>query len=241
MSLYGNTQGNLVQELRLQSNDPAARLNWVLGAFYSHNRQTAEQPISENFIINAPWVGFYPPDLAVGQDWGYIGFPGGAPFGGTTTAAQNFFGDNMLPNAVSFLGQWQSVETQVAAFAEGDYKFTEAFKVTGGVRISRNTLDFNAAYLGPENNSKAPFGFPCPTDSCTFGSPTDALAPVYPRSAAHSSETAVTPKIGVAYKSTLRTCSMQRRPRGSDRLARRCACRRSATAIWRPTATPNSR
>jgi iron complex outermembrane receptor protein len=195
MALYDNTQGNFVQELRLQSKDPSARLTWVAGAFYSHDRQSAAEPISENFLINSSWVGFYP----IGTGFGYYGITGGPPFGPGSTAAQNFFGDNMLPNAVSFLGRWRAIEEQLAGFAQADFKVIEQLKLTAGIRVSRNKLDFNAAYLGPENNSNAPFGFPCPTGpTCPFGS--GALAPVYPVSAANSKENAVTPKLGLSYQ-----------------------------------------
>ena len=194
MSRYGNTQGNLVQELRLQSKDQTAKLTWVVGGFYAHNRQTAEQPISQNFLMNANWVGFYP----TSWDWGYYGVNDGAPFGPGHTAAQNFFGDNMLPNGVSFLGVWKAVEEQLAGFAQADYKITDRLKFTAGLRVSSNKLDFDAAYLGPENNSNAPFGFPCPVASCTFGS--GVLAPAYPVSTSHSKENAVTPKFGLSYQ-----------------------------------------
>ena len=194
MALYNNAQGNFIEELRLQSKDSTAPLTWVGGVFFSHDRQSASEPISENFLINSPWVGFYPTALG----YGYYGVTGGQPFGPGSMAAQNFFGDNMLANAVSFSGNWLTVEQQIAGFAQADYKFTDQLKVTAGVRASRNKLDFTASYLGPENNANAPFGFPCPVATCPFGS--GALAPSYPQSAAHSSETAVTPKIGLSYQ-----------------------------------------
>jgi outer membrane receptor protein involved in Fe transport len=194
MALYNNTQGNFVQELRLQSKDSAAPLTWVAGAFYSHDRQSASEPISENFLINSPWVGFYPTALG----YGYYGVTGGPPFGPGYTAAQNFFGDNMLPNAVSFSGTWLTVERQIAGFTQADYKLTDQLKLTAGVRVSSNKFDFTASYLAPENNSNAPFGFPCPVATCPFGS--GAFAPSYPLSATHLSETAVTPKAGLTFQ-----------------------------------------
>ncbi len=194
MALYDNSQGNFVQEVRLQSTDGAARLAWLVGGFYSHDRQSADEPISENFLINSPWVGFYPSASGAG----YYATNGGAPFGPGYTAAQNFFGDNMLANAVSFYGTWQAVETQLAGFTQFDYKLLDQLKLTAGVRVSSNKFDFNAAYLGPENNANAPFGFPCPASSCAFRS--GVLAPSYPLSASNSSETAVTPKFGLAWQ-----------------------------------------
>jgi outer membrane receptor protein involved in Fe transport len=103
----------------------------------------------------------------------------------------------MLANAVSFLGQWKMVEEQLAGFAQADFKITEKFKATAGVRVSRNKLDFTAAYLGPENNANAPFGF-CAAPPCVFGQ--GSSAPEYPRSSTKSAENAVTPKFGLAYQ-----------------------------------------
>ena len=49
-----NAQDNFTQELRIQSNQPDARLRWVLGAFYSNNRQrnieTLIEPSLEQFF-----------------------------------------------------------------------------------------------------------------------------------------------------------------------------------------------
>jgi outer membrane receptor protein involved in Fe transport len=201
MARYDNAQGNFVQEIRLQSKDATARLSWVAGAFYSRDRQSAAEPINQNFLINSPWVGFYPTALG----YGYYGVDGGYPFGPGYTAAQNFFGDTMLPNAVSFLGTWRSVEEQLAGFLQFDYTIVGGLKATAGVRVSHNTLDFNAAYLGPENNANAPFGgsnADCtthlPSGYCAYGS--GELAPSYPVSSSHSAETAVTPKFGLAYQ-----------------------------------------
>ena len=194
MARYDNAQGNFIQELRVQSKDPTARATWLAGLFYSHDRQTAAEPISENFLINSPWVGF---------SQGYNGVNNGPPFGPGFTASQNFFGDNMLPNAVSFLGTWKAAEEQLAGFAQTDITLVDRLKLTVGLRVSRNKLDFNAAYLGPENNSTLPaggFNVSCPAAPafCQFGS--GPLAPSYPVSATHSTETAVTPKVGLAYQ-----------------------------------------
>ena len=194
-ALYNNAQGNFVQELRLQSKSGGA-LDWVVGAFFSHSRQSASEPINENFIVNAPWVGFYPPDLG----WGYVAFNDDVPFGPGHSAFQNFFGDDPLANAVTFLGQWKTVEQQLAAFAQADWKFSDQWKLTLGLRFSRNSLDFDAAYLGPENNANAPFGFnPCDPVLCTYGA-NGELPPTYPTSSVHSSETATTPRIGLSWQ-----------------------------------------
>ena len=50
MALYNNAQENFVEEIRLQSKNDAAALTWVAGAFFSHNTQSASEPISTNFL-----------------------------------------------------------------------------------------------------------------------------------------------------------------------------------------------
>ncbi len=196
MSQYNNAQQNWVQEIRLQSADEE-RLRWVAGAFWSNLEQKAHQPINHNFLIGASWLGFYP--TAFG--YGYYATNDGDPFGPGSTALQNFFGDNTLANAVIFFGEWQMQEKQLAGFAQVDFDITSTITLTAGLRASRNELDFDAAYLAPENNANAPFGFPCadPAD-CTFGS--GAMAPAYPTSSSGSSETAYTPKFGVSWQPT---------------------------------------
>ena len=208
MARYDDSQQNFVQEFRLQSRDSSARLTWVAGLFYSHQKQNAGEPINENFLINSPWVGFYP----TAWGYGYYGVNGGPPFynncgtPGPCTAAQNFFGDNMLANAVSFQGIWKRTDEQFAGYAQFDYKITEQWQVTVGLRVSHNRLDFEGDYLGPENNGNAPFGgdpagfgtgCPIAPAPCAFGS--GPLAPLYPVSNVNLSENATTPKYGVTY------------------------------------------
>jgi len=209
MSSNADAQANAVAELRLQSKDPNARLVWVAGVFYSHVHQSSSTVGSENFLINSPWIGFVP--TAVGA--GYYAVTGGPPFyagcgaAGPCSAAQNFFGDNMLPNATSFLSLGRRTDAQLAGFGQLDYRLTDRLVLTLGLRVSSNTFDFSAYATGPESNSNAPFGgdpagfgSPCPVAPapCAFGS--GALAPSYPASATHGAETATTPKYGLTYR-----------------------------------------
>ncbi len=194
MSQYNNAQRNWVQEVRLQSTGDG-RLSWVAGIFYSDMEQEASQPINHNWMINATWMGFYPTGFGID----YWTTDDGVPFGPGSTALQNFFGDDPLPNAVMFYGEWATQEEQIAGFAQFDYDITDTVTLTAGIRASENKLDFNAAYLGPENNANAPFGFPCPDPGdCTFGS--GAMAPSYPTSSSSGTETSYTPKFGVSWE-----------------------------------------
>lgn len=204
MTDYQNSQKNFVEELRLQSDEPNGRINWVVGAFFSHDTQVAGQPIYVNFTQNSPYIGFgnYPGGFAVA---------GGPPYGPGSTALSNFLGINNGPDSLDYIANWQTIEQQFAGFAQADVKLTEKLKLTAGVRFSHDTLKYNAAFGGPETNGSAPFGLPCiPNTSCAtpadvvqpgqYAVGTGPFTPVFPASNAHSSEDATTPKVGLSYQ-----------------------------------------
>jgi len=202
VSDYINGQRNFVQEFRLQSQNPESRFNWVAGAFYSHDKQIAAQPIYVNFTQNQPVIGFGP---------GFQGFAGGAPYGPGSTALANFLGINNGPNSLDYQANWQTIEEQLAGYLQADFKITDAFKVIAGARFSRNKLSYVAAFGGPETNGAAPFGFPCipntfcasPADFIPVGAyavGTGPFTPVFPSSNTSSTETATTPKVGFEYQ-----------------------------------------
>ncbi|MBS0400280.1 MAG: hypothetical protein JSR95_16575, partial [Proteobacteria bacterium] len=68
-SFMGNQQNNITQELRLQSDDADARINWVVGLFYTHNRQTAVQIVSDPGLSGfiAQMTGGIAPELEDGK------------------------------------------------------------------------------------------------------------------------------------------------------------------------------
>jgi iron complex outermembrane receptor protein len=185
-SLYQNEQRNFVQEVRLQSTDANARLTWVAGVFYSDSKQKGMQDIGVNFLANAPEVGafFFP----------LVGLPlavtDGPPFGPGHSAFENYFGVPPDPNSVLWSIDFATRDRQIAGFAQTDFKLTEQLKLTAGVRVSRNKLDFSADYSHPENNQNAPQGFPAPLP----------IGPLYSSASLNSSETSVTPKIGLSYQ-----------------------------------------
>jgi outer membrane receptor protein involved in Fe transport len=204
MTDYVNSQRNFVQELRLQSDDPGSRISWMVGAFYSHDKQRAGQPIYVNFTQNAPYVGF-------GNYPGGFGVAGGPPYGPGSTALANFLGINNGPNSLDYTADWQTLEEQLAGFAQADFKLTEKLKLTTGVRFSHNKLRYDAAFGGPETNGSAPFGQACiPNTGCAtpadvvpvgaYAVGTGPFTPAFPNSSAQSSQNATTPKVGLSYQ-----------------------------------------
>jgi outer membrane receptor protein involved in Fe transport len=182
-SLYSNGQQNFVQEVRLQSNDPDARLKWVVGAFYSRARQTGVQDIGVNFLPNAPVVGFFflPPFLRAEND--------GPPGGPGSSAFFNWFGVEAPANSSIWSIDFRARDTQLAGFAQTDFKITDRLTLITGLRVSDNKVEFNADYASPENNQNSPFGAPGPV-----------LPPLYSTASLDTSESAVTPKIGLSYQ-----------------------------------------
>jgi outer membrane receptor protein involved in Fe transport len=204
MTDYVNAQRNFVQELRLQSDDPNGRVAWVVGAFFSHDKQSAGQPIYVNFTQNSPYIGFgnYPGGFAVA---------GGAPYGPGSTALANFLGINNGPNSLDYTANWQTIEEQLAGFAQADFKLTQQLKLTAGVRFSHDKLNYNAAFGGPETNGSAPFGLACvPNTGCAtpadvvpvgaYAVGTGPFTPSFPSSNAASAQNATTPKVGLSYQ-----------------------------------------
>ena len=240
MTDYLNSQRNFVEELRLQSDDADSRLNWVAGTFYSHNRQSAAQPIYVNFTQNASALGF-------GSDLANYAFPGGAPYGPGSTALENYLGINNGPNSLDYYASWQTVEEQMAGFAQADFDITKQLKLTAGVRVSRNHLSYKASFSGPETNGNAPYGLPClpntycatPADVVTPGQyavGTGPFAPVFPARIANPRRLRPRRSSVCRIKSMTRTWFMQARPRAFAPPALPCACRVYASQIWPITA-----
>jgi iron complex outermembrane receptor protein len=182
-SLYSNGQKNFTQEFRLQSNDADSRLRWVVGAFYTEARQTGVQDIVTNFLAKAPVVGgFFLPPFLRGQTNGEPGGPGSSAF-------YNWFGVESPPNSSIWSIDFRARDTQLAGFAQTEFKITDKLTLITGVRVSDNKVKFSADYASPENNQNSPFAAPGPVP-----------APLYSVAALDTSESAVTPKVGLSYQ-----------------------------------------
>ena len=140
---FTDSQDNFVQEVRLQSDDAAARLTWVIGAFYMHARENTTEFIADP-TLDAEVGGFNPPP-----------FPGGVIY------AQPLY---------------LQIDKQLALYGQGDYKLTDAWKLTLGLRVANVTTEGQQFYDGP---------FVGAVPATAVGSDT---------------EHPVTPKIGLSYQ-----------------------------------------
>ena len=110
-------QNSFTQEIRLQSTD-SGPLQWVAGALFQNSRLYASQ-----YVVD--------PDLPALSAAVY-----GVPI-------EDAFGEGLLNGIYSYaIHQW-ATDKQTALFGQADYSFTSNFKGTLGVRVARDTLDYN--------------------------------------------------------------------------------------------------
>jgi outer membrane receptor protein involved in Fe transport len=116
---FQDSQRNFYEEIRLASQDAAARFVWSAGLFYSH--------LSENVPEN-----IYDPTL----NNEVIAYTGG--FDSVCFAGQP------CPGGLIFTGPLDRVvDKQVALFGEANFKFTDTLKATVGLRVSK--LDYTGS------------------------------------------------------------------------------------------------
>src|SRR5882672_9222783 len=128
-----NSQQNITQEIRLQSNDPAARLIWTTGVFFSVNRQRYLEQIHDPMLnqLTLATAGVPYTDLFTDVDGNPIPYDPGYP-------QDSYF---LLTNAK---------DQQTALFGEGTYGFTDQLKLTVGARFSQSKYSFTSSTGGPQ-------------------------------------------------------------------------------------------
>ena len=124
-AVFGDTQRNFYQEVRLASTDTSARLTWNAGLFYSHlNENVPEDIIDPTFDAE---IQAY-----------------------THGAAALCSAALPCPNGLIYTGQLSRVvDKQLAAFGEVDFKFTETLKATLGLRFSKIDFTGSVGETGP--------------------------------------------------------------------------------------------
>jgi outer membrane receptor protein involved in Fe transport len=133
-----NTQRNLTQEFRLQSNDPTSRLAWTVGAFYSLDRQFSLEEIHDPMA-----------DALFNQ---LLGEPIAAYF----VTQLNPDGSSYLPMGDSYFNRLVSYDRQIAGFGEANFSLTDTLKLTAGVRVSKDSYTIESLSGGPQNSGPRP-------------------------------------------------------------------------------------
>jgi iron complex outermembrane receptor protein len=124
-TLMLNNQRNFSQEVRLQSSDPDSRFNWVIGGFYSRDRQIATQ------VVNDAYLDQLIADAIPGQN------------------VESLFGSPLLNGSITFESRTLTHDEQLAGFGQADFRVTRKLKLTAGVRVARTKFNFVQDANGP--------------------------------------------------------------------------------------------
>jgi iron complex outermembrane recepter protein len=142
-----NNQRTFTEEMRLQSNDPNARLTWTTGIFYQFTRQLSLEEIYD------PLLDSLFPALFVECPQPNPNVPGapcdpatGSPAFGTVS-----FGAPLVKGGYSYYNYNTGHDRQVALFGEANYAIIDRLKLTAGIRIAKTAFDFNHYADGAQN------------------------------------------------------------------------------------------
>ena len=122
-SPFKDNQDNTVTEVRLVSSDPHARLTWTAGLYASHLDENETQNIVDP-TINAEFTNLTGTPLCTDL----------APCPGGQIATQPLF---------------RIVDRQYAAYGEANFKITQQWNVTTGVRVERAEFTGDSIQYGP--------------------------------------------------------------------------------------------
>jgi outer membrane receptor protein involved in Fe transport len=119
------TQRVWTYELRLQNNDRSARVNWLVGAFYSgSNQHDVELDADPQFANVLAGIGLTP---------------------------LGYFGQNPLNGIYTYYGDESSRIYQTAGFANVDIRIVNGLTATVGARVSQSRFNYSLFADGPLN------------------------------------------------------------------------------------------
>ena len=122
-----NQQQNFTQEIRAQSNDKAAKLQWVAGVFFSSNKQRSTEEIVDPML----------PQLI--------------PLLYGVSLEDFSLGNGLLANGDSYINDTKGKDRQVAFFVDATYALTDTLKASVGLRYAFTKFSFTNTADGPQN------------------------------------------------------------------------------------------
>jgi len=130
-----NDQKVFTEEVRLQSEDPAAPLTWTTGIFYQFSHEISLEEIYDPMVDTLFEALF-----------------------GNTATGPNGFGSScpsgvcpLVQGGYSYYNYNTGHDKEVAAFGELNYKLTDRWKFTAGARVARTGFTFTHYADGPQN------------------------------------------------------------------------------------------
>jgi iron complex outermembrane recepter protein len=143
-----NFQQNFVQEFRLQSNDPTAKLVWTAGLFYGLNRQRYLEQLHDGGL-NQLLAAYYPvAGIANPADGNYVNDFFGANLGSNPDGSHPAI-SGIDPNDSYFL-RTNAKDEQVAVYGEASYAITDQLKAIAGARFARMKYSFDTVTGGAQ-------------------------------------------------------------------------------------------
>jgi iron complex outermembrane recepter protein len=133
-----NNQDIITQELRLQSANPAARVVWTVGAFFSMDRTYSLEAVA---------------DPMIDQLFEHLYGTTAANILGTAT---NPNGSTYLPRGDDYYNELIGHDRQVAGFGEAVWALTDQLKLTTGFRYSKTEFSFQSFADGPYEGGPYP-------------------------------------------------------------------------------------
>jgi outer membrane receptor protein involved in Fe transport len=169
-NVISNNQDSYVQEIRWQSTDDASRWRWTLGAFWQYAKETSIEELIDrqnNSFFDYLYGQTYESIVSAGNGYPspYYSCPGQTP--GYVYPA--------IPQCDIYYNRNTTADRQIAGFGEASYAFTDQWKLTAGVRISKQSFTLDHYSDGLENYGPTP-------------------------KSANQSETPTTPKVSVSYQ-----------------------------------------
>jgi len=122
-----NQQNSFVQEIRLQSTDPSARVTWQTGVFYQRMRSLAQ-----DFQTTNPGDFNKLTEYLAGTDYQTL-----------------FYGIADIPPNISYQSLEDTLEKQTAIFGEANVKIVDPLTATLGVRVAHLSVDSTELQGGP--------------------------------------------------------------------------------------------
>ncbi|MBS0385515.1 MAG: TonB-dependent receptor, partial [Proteobacteria bacterium] len=121
-----NAQFNYTQEVRLESSDADAPVNWLIGAFYAEQKEhSTDRSVDPDLVNISPFL-----------------------FGESVT---DIWGMGLLPGNVEYINDTVSHDRQLALFADATLNLTRRLKLDAGVRYAWTHFDFVNYADGPLN------------------------------------------------------------------------------------------
>jgi iron complex outermembrane recepter protein len=129
-----NEQRTFTEEVRLQSNDPAARLTWTTGIFYQFTRQVSLEEIYDPMVDTLFQTLFGQTATGAGAF--------GSSCGGVCPLVQGGY---------SYYNYNTGHDRQAALFGEFNYNIIDRVKLTAGARVAKTAFDFTHYADGTQN------------------------------------------------------------------------------------------